>query len=225
MDQERDFVVESSSRKTGRGFWPAGSRPVSPRDWCPMPASGSQPEAASISDTKGLASEGISPEGQEATGTVSTPVLGSTCLQSKAISTVAGRKGEEVAIQTEEEEPPIQGSGGASFSSFPGEIKATLAHSVPHKVLRAEEINQPGRVDDYQVKVLVRDLDRLRYKKVNGKGDQEPAIVVVCKAVESTWEGELIQEFSPKYEHHSNGEVERAVQTSHGLARTLHFSI
>ena len=107
------------------------------------------------------------------------------------------------------------------LSPLTGRARRSSHIQFPIRDLKAEVSNQPGKVDDYPVKVLIRDLDRLGYKKVNGKCDQENAITAVCKAVKATWKGEWIQEFSPKYEHQPNGEVERAVQTIHGLARTL----
>ena len=116
---------------------------------------------------------------------------------------------------------PVPGKDMPILIAFDRKSKAIFAHPVPHKGLKAEDTNQPDKVDEYPVKVLVRDLDRLGYKKVNGKSDQERSIVAVCKAVKATWKGEWVQEFSPRYVHQSNGEVERAVQTVHGLARTL----
>ena len=90
------------------------------------------------------------------------------------------------------------------------------SHPVPRKGLQKE-----GETDEYPVKVLVRDLDLLGYKRVNFKSDRESALNAVCAAVKVMWKGEIIMEHSPKGESKSNGEVERAVQTVHGLARTL----
>ena len=53
------------------------------------------------------------------------------------------------------------------------------------------------------------------------KSDQEPSIVVaLCDPVKNGWHGEIVPEASPKGESKSNGKVERAVQSVHGLART-----
>ena len=68
---------------------------------------------------------------------------------------------------------------------------------------------------------MVRFLNGLGYKKVILKSDQEPSIVALGKAIKTNWDGELILEHSPKGVSKSNGEVEREVQTVHGLARTL----
>ena len=53
------------------------------------------------------------------------------------------------------------------------------------------------------------------------KSDQEPIIIALCDAVNNGWHGEIVPEASAKGESKSNGEVERAVQSVHGLARTL----
>ena len=59
------------------------------------------------------------------------------------------------------------------------------------------------------------------YKRVILKPDQEPSIVAFCDAVKNGWHGEIVPEASPKGESKSNGEVKRAAQSAHGLARTL----
>ena len=51
--------------------------------------------------------------------------------------------------------------------------------------------------------------------------DQEPIIIALCDAVNNGWHGEIVPEAAAKGESESNGEVERAVQSVHGLARTL----
>ena len=97
--------------------------------------------------------------------------------------------------------------------------KAVFCHPVQHKGLQKD-----GKVDDYPVKCLVRDLDRLGYKRINMKSDQEYSLIAVLRAVKEMWQGEISPEQAPRGDpasKASNGEVERAVQTSHGLARTL----
>ena len=59
-------------------------------------------------------------------------------------------------------------------------------------------------------------------KRIVLKSDQEPSIVAFCDAVKNGWHGEIVPKAFPKGESKSNGEVdERAVQSVHGLARTL----
>ena len=116
-------------------------------------------------------------------------------------------------------ETPVQAVSGKDLPvlvAYDRKSKTIFAHPVPHKGLEKD-----GKVDEYPVRVLVKDLDRLGYKRVNGKSDQEPAILAVCNAVKAMWKGEWVPERAPRGESKSNGEVERAVQTIHGLARTL----
>ena len=89
--------------------------------------------------------------------------------------------------------------------------KGIWSHPVPSK----------GVVHPYPARALMADLDFMGYKRVILKSDQEPSIVALCDAVENGWHGEIVPEASPKGESKSNGEVERAVQSVHGLASTL----
>ena len=89
--------------------------------------------------------------------------------------------------------------------------KSTWSHPVPSK----------GVEHPWPAKALMNDLDMTGYKRVILKSDQEPSIVALVNAVKHGWHGEIIPEASPKGESKSNGEVERAVQSVHGLARTI----
>ena len=55
---------------------------------------------------------------------------------------------------------------------------------------------------------------------MNGNSDQERPPTAVLSAVKATWESEWVPARAPKQEKASNGEVDRAVQTVHRLART-----
>ena len=55
--------------------------------------------------------------------------------------------------------------------------------------------------------------------------DPEPALTSVVEAVKNGFEGTLIIEKSPKGVKESKGEIERAVQTLEGQARTLRAAI
>lgn len=94
---------------------------------------------------------------------------------------------------------------------FDRRSKTIWAHPVPSK----------GIAHPWPAKVLTDDLDKLGYKKVVLKSDMEPSIRALAQAVKASWTGELILEGSPVGQSQSNGEVERAVQSVHGLARTL----
>ena len=89
--------------------------------------------------------------------------------------------------------------------------KGIWSHPVPSK----------GVVHPHPARVLMADLDFMVYKRVILKSDQEPSIVALCDAVKNGWHGEVVPEASPKGESKSDGEVERAVQFVHGLARTI----
>ena len=78
-----------------------------------------------------------------------------------------------------------------------------------------------GVTQPYPATALMADFDFMGNKRVILKSDQEPSIVPLCDAVRNGWHGEVVPEASPKGESKSNGEVERAVQSVHGLARTL----
>ena len=64
------------------------------------------------------------------------------------------------------------------------------------------------------------DLDFKWYRRVIPKSDQEPALLPFVTLSRMVG-GEIGPEASPKDESKSNGEVERAVQSVHELARTL----
>ena len=78
-----------------------------------------------------------------------------------------------------------------------------------------------GIAHPYPAKIVCTFLNRLGYSRVNLKSDQEPSIVALSKAAKAQWNHEIILEYVPKGEHQSNGEVERAVQSAHGIARTV----
>ena len=89
------------------------------------------------------------------------------------------------------------------------------------KGIWSHPVTSKGVVHPYPARALMDDLDFMRYRRVILKSDQEPSIVALCDAVKNGWHGEIVPEASPKGESKGNGEVERAVQSVHGLARTL----
>ena len=119
-------------------------------------------------------------------------------------------------------ETPLQSVAGK-------ELPALIAYDRWKQAIFSHPVVQKGiylktdkdKVDDYLVKLLCKDLDFLGCKKVHMKRGQEPGIKAVVSATKVMWSGELIPEHAPKYEKPGNGEVQRAVQTIHGLARTL----
>ena len=73
----------------------------------------------------------------------------------------------------------------------------------------------------YAIKRLSEDLVSLGYSKRILKYDPEPAIMDLKSRVKMERPEEIIMEESPAYEHRSNGEVERAIQTVQGQIRAL----
>ena len=73
----------------------------------------------------------------------------------------------------------------------------------------------------FAAKALAQDLRRLGYKRVVLRSDSEPAILAVRTEGTAMWDGEVVPEHAVRDEKQSNGEIERAVQTMAGLARTL----
>ena len=67
---------------------------------------------------------------------------------------------------------------------------------------------------------LMTDLDFMGDKRVIFKSDQVPSIDALCDAVKNGGHGEIVLEASPKDESTSKGEVERAVQSVLGLAKS-----
>ena len=73
----------------------------------------------------------------------------------------------------------------------------------------------------YGSKVLLNDIKKLGYSKLIIRHDPQPALTSVVEGVKNGFEGTLIIEKSPKGLKESKGEIERAVQTLEGQARTL----
>ena len=89
--------------------------------------------------------------------------LGETPLQSVS--------GKDLPVLVFKDRDPPTGTG------------ALFAHPVTHKGLKDKEDN----VDEYPVKVLVKDLNALGYKRVNMKSDQEHALSAVVDATKLMW--------------------------------------
>ena len=69
------------------------------------------------------------------------------------------------------------------------------------------------------------DIKKLGYSKLVIRHDPEPALTSVAEAVKNGFEGTLIIEKSPKGVKESTGEIERAVQTLEGQARTFRATL
>ena len=75
--------------------------------------------------------------------------------------------------------------------------------------------------DPHAADMLLRDLEKPCYPTVILKGDQEHSLRALMNSVKNKFVGALILEFSPVGQSKSNGEIERAVQSVHGMTRTL----
>eukprot|EP00959_Pyramimonas_sp_CCMP1952_P475109 9504012-Pyramimonas_sp.AAC.2 len=105
-------------------------------------------------------------------------------------------------------EAPFEAVAGKDLPvivAYDRKAKCPFAHPVPHKGLEKD-----GKMNLCPVRVLANDLNKLGYKKVNAKSDQESSIKAVIQKLKETWAGEIVIEMAPKGEKASNGEAERA---------------
>ena len=94
---------------------------------------------------------------------------------------------------------------------FDRRSKGHWAHSLPCK----------GVGHPYAQWAVTRNLRMTGYRRIVLKSDNESSLVALARAIKGEWDGEIALENSPRYESRSNGEIERAIQTVSGLARTL----
>ena len=92
--------------------------------------------------------------------------------------------------------------------------KGLFARLVPSKGTDFEGL-------DIVLKYFAADLDRLGYKKVVFRSDNEFAIVAFLKELKRYWTGEVIPEAASTGDPQSNGAAERAVRMIKGAARTI----
>jgi thiol-disulfide isomerase/thioredoxin len=137
--------------------------------------------------------------------------------------------------QKDDEQIPTVSLDYGFFSKEKATDKGTLAkkddsgRSLPvmivkdrrSKAIASVPVPAKGIEHPYPAKKLLKILDLLGYKRVLMKTDQEPSIVALVKAVKDGWSGEILPEGSPKGQSQSNGEIERAVESVQGLARTI----
>ena len=94
---------------------------------------------------------------------------------------------------------------------FDRRSKAHWAHAVPAK----------GTGHPYAQRSVAKDLRVSGYTRIVLKSDNESSLLALGRAVQGEWDGEISLEHMPRHESRSNGEVERAIQSVSGLARTL----
>ena len=88
------------------------------------------------------------------------------------------------------------------------------------RVIRVRVVPQKGN-RWYGIKALSGVIEGLGHPKIILKSDQEPALISLKDAAKSEARVNLVMEESPEYEPRSNGEVERAIQTTQGQVRTM----
>ena len=81
------------------------------------------------------------------------------------------------------------------------ETKMTMARAAPSK-----------GVDSYAVETVKRMVERLGYKKIIMKSDNEPAILALQEAVRRETDVEIVMEEVPVGDHQANGLVENAIK-------------
>ncbi len=109
--------------------------------------------------------------------------------------------------------PPGAGEAATSGSEVPVLIvfdrrtKCAFAH-----LLKSKSADDPHAAD-----MLLRDLEKRGYSTVILRGDQEHSLKALMHAVKNKFTGTMILEWSPVGQSKSNGEIERAVQSVHGM--------
>ena len=92
---------------------------------------------------------------------------------------------------------------------FDRKTRACWSHMVPRK-----------GDDRFAIKCVVTAIERLGYKELVLKCDNEESIKNLARAVKRESPSDIILEHNPPYDKQAAGEVERAVQTMTGLIRT-----
>ena len=95
-----------------------------------------------------------------------------------------------------------------------------VIHDSKSKYVAAEIVPEKG-MDEYGVRRVAQIIDRLGYRRVIIKSDQEASIVALEGAVKRELELEVSFEESPVGEHQSNGAVENAIKRVQGQIRTV----
>ena len=117
------------------------------------------------------------------------------------------------------------------FLGPPGSVadRATGSDKLPILVVRdrwtrniwAFAVPSKGTEHPYAGKAVLGALNKLGYRKMILKTDQEPAIKKLAQEIKNGCSSEIVLENSQKYVSQSNGEAERAVQSVQGMIRTL----
>ena len=96
--------------------------------------------------------------------------------------------------------------------------KSIFAHLIP-----AKGVDFPSC--EKVVKMIVKDLDTLGYRKVVFRCDNEPAILSLLRAVKLAWSGDVVQETSAEGDPQSNGAAESSVHVVKGHVRSVKLAV
>ena len=92
-------------------------------------------------------------------------------------------------------------------------VPVQIARDVDTKMLFAHIVPRKGLVAEHGVAQLLKDIDRLGYKKLCLKCDGEPALLAIQEQVKKIRSDETLTENSPAGDSRANGIAERAVQS------------
>ena len=88
------------------------------------------------------------------------------------------------------------------------------------KMITARVVPSKG-LDSYAVQSVKRMIERLGYKKIIMKSDNEPAILALKEAVRRETDVEIVTEEVPVADHQANGMVENAIKNVQGQYRVI----
>ena len=95
-----------------------------------------------------------------------------------------------------------------------------VIHDSRSKYVAAEIVPEKG-LNEYAVRRVAQIVNRLGYRRIIIKSDQEASIVALKGAVKRELELEVSFEESPVGEHQSNGVIENAIGRVQGQIRTV----
>ena len=96
----------------------------------------------------------------------------------------------------------------------------------PTGMLTAHHVDRKGPTDEWLIKRLVKDIEKLGRSVINLKPDGEPAMLALQKAVAVLRKDPVTRPENPfAYNRQSNGAAEKAVQDVSGQVRTLKLAL
>ena len=99
-----------------------------------------------------------------------------------------------------------------------GVTKSIFAHLIPAKGVDFPSCKKV-------VKMIVKDLDTLGYHRVVFRGDNEPSILALLRAVKLAWTGDVVRETSAEGDPQSNVPAESSVSVVKGSVRSVKLAV